>query len=172
MSRPKPLVLTIMDGWGENPDPKNNAVAMARKPNFDRLRREYPNTLIRTDGPFVGLPEGQMGNSEVGHLNIGAGRIVKMDNWGSDFLDLVEEAHLTFDGAADGEIAFGALKGFLDVRYGAREGSACAEFSWEGYDENDSASGRGWAAIGTAGRLVGHFYIHNGDESGFVCERD
>jgi len=68
-----------MDGWGENPNPKNNAVAMARTPNFDRLRREYPHTLIRTDGPFVGLPEGQMGNSEVGHLNIGAGRIVKMD---------------------------------------------------------------------------------------------
>jgi 2,3-bisphosphoglycerate-independent phosphoglycerate mutase len=79
MNRPKPFVLTIMDGWGENPDPANNAVAMARTPNFDRLRREFPNTLIRTDGPFVGLPEGQMGNSEVGHLNIGAGRIVKMD---------------------------------------------------------------------------------------------
>ncbi len=79
MKRPKPLVLTIMDGWGHNPDPKNNAVAMARKPNFDRLWREFPHTLIRTDGPFVGLPEGQMGNSEVGHLNIGSGRIVKMD---------------------------------------------------------------------------------------------
>jgi 2,3-bisphosphoglycerate-independent phosphoglycerate mutase len=78
-NRPRPVVLTIMDGWGENPNPKNNAVAMARTPNFDRLRREYPHTLIRTDGPFVGLPEGQMGNSEVGHLNIGAGRIVKMD---------------------------------------------------------------------------------------------
>jgi 2,3-bisphosphoglycerate-independent phosphoglycerate mutase len=72
-------VLTIMDGWGHNPDPKNNAVAMARKPNFDRLWKQYPHTLIRTDGPFVGLPEGQMGNSEVGHLNIGSGRIIKME---------------------------------------------------------------------------------------------
>jgi len=79
MPRPKPFVLTIMDGWGHNPNPENNAVAMARKPNFERLWREFPHTLIRTDGPFVGLPEGQMGNSEVGHLNIGAGRIVKMD---------------------------------------------------------------------------------------------
>jgi 2,3-bisphosphoglycerate-independent phosphoglycerate mutase len=79
MKRPRPFVLTIMDGWGQNPDPKNNAVAMARKPNFERLWREFPHTTIRTDGPFVGLPEGQMGNSEVGHLNIGAGRIVKMD---------------------------------------------------------------------------------------------
>ena len=74
-----PLVLTIMDGWGHNPDPANNAVAMARTPTFDRLWRAFPHTLIRTDGPFVGLPEGQMGNSEVGHLNIGSGRIIQMD---------------------------------------------------------------------------------------------
>lgn len=79
MTSGKPLVLTILDGWGHNPDPANNAVAMARTPNFDRLWRDHPHTLIRTDGPFVGLPEGQMGNSEVGHLNIGAGRIVQMD---------------------------------------------------------------------------------------------
>ena len=81
----------------------------------------------------------------------GCWRIVEMDNWDSDFLDLVEEAHLTFEGKSDGEIAFGALKGFLDVRYGARDGSACAEFSWEGHDENDPACGRGWVMIGTAG---------------------
>jgi 2,3-bisphosphoglycerate-independent phosphoglycerate mutase len=79
MPRPNPVVLTIMDGWGRNPDPKNNAVAMANKPNFDRLWAEYPHTLLRTDGPFVGLPEGQFGNSEVGHLNIGSGRVIKMD---------------------------------------------------------------------------------------------
>ena len=79
-----------------------------------------------------------------------------MDVWDKDFLDLVETAHLTFKGAADGEIAFGALKGFLDVRYGARDDSACAEFSWEGNDENGPASGRGWVVLGTAGRLVGH----------------
>ncbi|MDE0620375.1 MAG: 2,3-bisphosphoglycerate-independent phosphoglycerate mutase [Bryobacterales bacterium] len=75
----KPLVLTIMDGWGHNPDPANNAVAMARTPTFDRLWAENPHTYIRTDGPYVGLPSGQMGNSEVGHLNIGSGRIVQMD---------------------------------------------------------------------------------------------
>jgi hypothetical protein len=92
---------------------------------------------------------------------VGRWRIVEMDVWDKDFLDLVETAHLTFKGAADGEIAFGALKSFLDVRYGTRDGSACAEFSWEGNDENDPASGRGWVVLGTAGRLVGHFYIHN-----------
>ncbi|HEY3975031.1 MAG TPA: 2,3-bisphosphoglycerate-independent phosphoglycerate mutase [Candidatus Sulfotelmatobacter sp.] len=76
---PKPLVLTILDGWGYRAETNANAIALARKPTYDRLLREYPNTLIHTSGPFVGLPEGQMGNSEVGHLNIGAGRIVHMD---------------------------------------------------------------------------------------------
>jgi len=77
--RPKPLILIILDGWGYRAETKANAIALARKPTYDRLLREYPNTLIHTSGPFVGLPEGQMGNSEVGHLNIGAGRIVHMD---------------------------------------------------------------------------------------------
>jgi 2,3-bisphosphoglycerate-independent phosphoglycerate mutase len=79
MSRPKPLILTILDGWGYRAETKANAIALAHKPTYDRLLREYPNTLIHTSGPFVGLPEGQMGNSEVGHLNMGAGRIVHMD---------------------------------------------------------------------------------------------
>ena len=79
MSRPKPLVLIILDGWGYRAETQANAIALARKPTYDRLLREYPNTLIHTSGPYVGLPEGQMGNSEVGHLNIGAGRIVHMD---------------------------------------------------------------------------------------------
>ncbi|HXW62053.1 MAG TPA: 2,3-bisphosphoglycerate-independent phosphoglycerate mutase [Candidatus Acidoferrales bacterium] len=74
-----PIVLTILDGWGFRPEREGNAIAMARKPNYDRLLKNFPNTLIHTSGPFVGLPEGQMGNSEVGHLNIGAGRIVLMD---------------------------------------------------------------------------------------------
>jgi len=101
----------------------------------------------------------------------GRRRIVEMDVWDNDFLDLVEQAHLTFQGEADGEIAFGALKGFLDVRYSARDGSALAEFSWEGHDENDPACGRGWVVFGTARSLIGHFYIHNGEDSGFVCQR-
>src|ERR1700730_2790430 len=80
MLRPQPLVLIILDGWGYRAETKANAIALARKPTYDRLLREYPNTLIHTSGPFVGLPEGQMGNSEVGHLNIGAGRVVHMDS--------------------------------------------------------------------------------------------
>jgi 2,3-bisphosphoglycerate-independent phosphoglycerate mutase len=74
-----PLVLTILDGWGYRAETANNAIALARKPNYDKLLREFPNTLIRASEHFVGLPDGQMGNSEVGHLNIGAGRVVQMD---------------------------------------------------------------------------------------------
>jgi 2,3-bisphosphoglycerate-independent phosphoglycerate mutase len=75
----KPLVLTILDGWGFSSVIEGNAIAAARKPTYDVLLREYPNTLVHTSGRYVGLPEGQMGNSEVGHLNIGAGRIIYMD---------------------------------------------------------------------------------------------
>ncbi|HEY6008169.1 MAG TPA: 2,3-bisphosphoglycerate-independent phosphoglycerate mutase [Geobacteraceae bacterium] len=74
-----PLLLMILDGWGNNPDTAHNAIAQARTPNMDRLCRDYPCTDIGTSGMSVGLPEGQMGNSEVGHLNIGAGRIVYQD---------------------------------------------------------------------------------------------
>ena len=79
MPRNKPLILTILDGWGFSPAVEGNAIAAARKPTYDMLLRDFPNTLVHTSGPYVGLPEGQMGNSEVGHLNIGAGRVVHMD---------------------------------------------------------------------------------------------
>ena len=75
----KPLVLTILDGWGFAPSTEGNAIAAARKPTYDLLLRQYPNTLVQTSGPSVGLPQGQKGNSEVGHLNIGAGRVIYMD---------------------------------------------------------------------------------------------
>ena len=79
MSRPKPIVLTVLDGWGYRAETAGNAIALARKPTYDTLLKKFPNTLVHTSGPAVGLPEGQMGNSEVGHLNIGAGRVVHMD---------------------------------------------------------------------------------------------
>ena len=78
MKKP-PIILTILDGWGYRAETHGNAIAQARKPTYDRLLREYPNTLLRASEHFVGLPDGQMGNSEVGHLNLGAGRIVRMD---------------------------------------------------------------------------------------------
>jgi len=79
MNSPRPLVLVILDGWGYAPPSPANAISLARKPNYDRMLADYPNTLIHTSGRYVGLPTGQMGNSEVGHLNIGAGRVVYMD---------------------------------------------------------------------------------------------
>ena len=75
----KPIVLTILDGWGYRADTHGNAIALARKPVYDSLLRDFPNTLLHASDHFVGLPDGQMGNSEVGHLNLGAGRIVRMD---------------------------------------------------------------------------------------------
>jgi 2,3-bisphosphoglycerate-independent phosphoglycerate mutase len=79
MSRPKPVMLAILDGWGWREDSTDNAVAQANTPTFDSLWASCPRAFLRTCGPDVGLPEGQMGNSEVGHLNIGAGRIVMQD---------------------------------------------------------------------------------------------
>ena len=77
--RPRPFVLIIMDGWGINPGKEGNAIALARTPNIDKLAQNWPHTAVKTSGEAVGLPEGQMGNSEVGHQNIGAGKRVLQD---------------------------------------------------------------------------------------------
>ena len=79
MSRPKPLLLLILDGWGVRAERADNAIALAHTPNWDALLATCPHTLVHTEGRHVGLPDGQMGNSEVGHMNIGAGRIVYQD---------------------------------------------------------------------------------------------
>ena len=76
---PKPVVLLILDGWGHREDPADNALAQANLPHWRRLWAECPHTLVHTEGRHVGLPDGQMGNSEVGHMNLGAGRIVYQD---------------------------------------------------------------------------------------------
>ena len=75
----KKVILMILDGWGKSPDPKVSAIDNANTPFIDSLYTKYPNAQLRTDGLNVGLPEGQMGNSEVGHMNLGAGRIVYQD---------------------------------------------------------------------------------------------
>src|SRR4029079_1086263 len=73
------VVLVICDGWGEAPPSKGNAIALADTPTFDRWRRELPGTPLQASAEAVGLPAGLMGNSEVGHLNLGAGRMVPQD---------------------------------------------------------------------------------------------
>ncbi|WP_321395173.1 2,3-bisphosphoglycerate-independent phosphoglycerate mutase [Emcibacter sp.] len=75
----KPVVLCILDGWGYRDDSTNNAIALANTPNYDRLLKECPRGFLETSGLAVGLPEGQMGNSEVGHMNLGGGRVVMQD---------------------------------------------------------------------------------------------
>ena len=77
--RPRPVVLCILDGFGHRDEVKDNAIAEARTPVLSRLMAQAPHSLIATSGLAVGLPAGQMGNSEVGHMNIGAGRVVMQD---------------------------------------------------------------------------------------------
>lgn len=77
--RPRPVVLAILDGWGYTETAEHNAIHAARTPNWDRLWQENPHSWVDTSGIAVGLPSGQMGNSEVGHLNLGAGRVIYQD---------------------------------------------------------------------------------------------
>ena len=104
MQIPKPVVLCILDGWGLSDMSEANAPVLARTPVFDRLMQTCPNNILITHGPDVGLPSGQMGNSEVGHTNIGAGRVVAMD---LGQIDLAIE-----DGSFDTEPA---IEGFIDA---------------------------------------------------------
>src|SRR5213075_2828341 len=75
----RPVVLVVLDGWGYRPEREGNAIALAKTPTWDALISKHPRTLLEASGLAVGLPAGQMGNSEVGHLNLGAGRVVMQD---------------------------------------------------------------------------------------------
>lgn len=79
LEKTKPVVLCILDGWGAREESDNNAILMANTPNYDAICEKYPSAFLKTSGMSVGLPEGQMGNSEVGHMNIGGGRVVKQE---------------------------------------------------------------------------------------------
>ena len=75
-NRPKPVVLVILDGWGVAPASRGNAISLAATPNYDSFVEKYFSSTIQASGEAVGLPWGEMGNSEAGHLNIGAGSII------------------------------------------------------------------------------------------------
>ena len=79
IEKKKPLVLMILDGWGQSDTLSHNAIRQAKTPTWDKLWVNCPHNLVQTSGQAVGLPEGQMGNSEVGHMNIGMGRIIYQD---------------------------------------------------------------------------------------------
>lgn len=96
-STPRPLTLIILDGWGCSEDTDSNAIFHAPTPTWDKLLKDFPNTLIQASGRYVGLPDSQMGNSEVGHLNIGAGRVVYQD---FTRISLAIEDRSFFDNAA------------------------------------------------------------------------
>src|SRR5579883_2355063 len=78
-SRPRPVVLCILDGWGCRADPADNSIVQAKTPNWHRFMATAPHALLQASELYVGLPEGQMGNSEVGHMKLGAGRVVMQD---------------------------------------------------------------------------------------------
>jgi uncharacterized protein YndB with AHSA1/START domain len=102
---------------------------------------------------------------------IGRWRILEMDLWDREALDLVAPASFEFEAGGGGRFGFIAVEGDLDCRYVDVDGRPRVEFTWEGDDEGDARSGRGWAELQTDGSLRGHFFFHLGDDSGFVAVR-
>lgn len=101
----------------------------------------------------------------------GAWRIVEMDLWDAEAIDLLGPGYIQFGADRTGHFRFIAVDGWMDCQSGRRDGRPCIEFTWEGNDESDPASGRGWAALEEDGSLRGHIYFHLGDDSGFRAVR-
>ena len=100
----------------------------------------------------------------------GAWRIVEMDLWDAEAIDLLGPGYIQF-GGPHWPLPVHRRRGWMDCHSGQRDGRPCVEFSWEGNDESDPASGRGWAALEEDGSLRGHIYFHLGDDSGFRAVR-
>jgi len=103
---------------------------------------------------------------------VGRWRIVAMDLWGPEDVDLVQPGFVEFGKNQTGSFGFLAVEGGIDWREAARDGQPGVEFAWEGYDEGDPASGRGWAVLDDDGSLRGHIFFHLGDDSGFQAVPD
>jgi len=101
---------------------------------------------------------------------VGYWRITEMEVWDEDYLDLVVPAFIEFDREQMGQFQFGTVRGWLDCRFGERDGAAAVDFSWEGENDNDPGCGRGWGVL-RGERLEGRLYIHRGDDSAFVASR-
>jgi hypothetical protein len=97
----------------------------------------------------------------------GRWQIVEMDLWDRDAIDLLGPAFIEISADGTGSFRFIAVEGDIDGRHVERDGRPAVEFSWVGADDNDDASGRGWALLGTDDSLVGHVFLHRGDDSGF-----
>ncbi len=101
---------------------------------------------------------------------IGRWRIVEMSGWDRDNIDLTEPGFIEFAGDGTGQLGFIAVRGWLDCRPAERDGQAGVDFTWEGVDEGDQVSGRGWAARVDHATIEGHLYFHLGDDSSFRAE--
>jgi hypothetical protein len=99
----------------------------------------------------------------------GSWRITEMELWDKDAIDLLEPAHIEFDADRSGKFVFIAVRGWMDCTFGEKEGQPLVEFSWQGSDEGDDASGRGWATIDRARRMTGRIFFHQGDNSAFTA---
>lgn len=100
----------------------------------------------------------------------GRWRIVAMDLWDREAIDLVEPGFMEFHSGGTGEFGFIAVRGWMDCRIGIRDGHECVEFSWEGDDEGEPVNGRGWAVLTESATLRGHLFFHLGDDSAFTAE--
>jgi len=190
MTAPTPVVLCILDGWGNRADTRGNAPALAETPNFDQITRDCPTAQLVTHGKDVGLPTGQMGNSEVGHTNIGAGRIVAMDLGQIDLaiedgrfaendalMSFIEELKVTH-GAAHlmGVVSDGGVHGHIDhilaavdaitgmgvpvVLHAITDGRDVAPKSGAGFLKRLAAALPETARIGT---VIGRYYAMDRD---------
>ena len=101
----------------------------------------------------------------------GRWRIVEMDTWDREDIDLMGPGFIEFGQDGTGQFGFIAVRGWMDCRQGERDGRGCVEFTWEGEDEGDQVSGRGWAGLTEDGSLGGHLFFHLGDDSGFRAVR-
>jgi hypothetical protein len=102
---------------------------------------------------------------------LGDWRITTMELWAKDAIELLGPGVITFEDEAFGEFRFIAVRGWMDCRFAERDGKPLVEFSWQGKDEMDDASGRGWGVIGDDGMLAGRIYFHQGDDSAFTAMR-
>lgn len=102
---------------------------------------------------------------------LGKWKIIDMEQWGQDYIDLVEPGYIRFDGDDFGEFVFGTVRGYLDCRTQMDSEPLKIEFSWVGDSENDPVSGRGWAVIDGEGQISGMLFIHCGDESWFKATK-
>jgi hypothetical protein len=113
------------------------------------------------------LPEDELPEEERVVRLTGRWRIVEMDLWDREAIELVGPGFIEFGEDGTGEFGFIAVRGWMDCRPGERDGRGSVEFSWQGDDEGDAVSGRGWAVPADDGSLRGHLYFHLGDDSGF-----